>query len=180
MRYFIGFLVTIGLLILLIVLLFNSNNKSNVPSTSKSLVSYANTNAEVSFMLDGPTNADQIHERILITVNQFIVTYQQQQGYDGNVVNQQQFSNNQNAYTAFLNALQGAGFTLVPNEEQQYCALGNRYVFQLNQGNTQLERYWATSCMGLHTYNGAVNETVTLFEAQVPNYTTLTTGLKVQ
>lgn len=183
MRYFLGFLITIGLLIFLIVLLFNSNNKPKVPSTLRSLVSYSSTDADVSFMLDGPTNADQIHERIVIVVNKNIVTYQQQQGYDGKIVKQLQFTNNENAFSAFLNALQGVGFTTgktskVPNEEQQYCSLGNRYVFSLNQGNDLLERYWATSCKGPQTYGGATLTTVTLFKAQVPEYTTLTENLQ--
>jgi hypothetical protein len=178
MRYFIGFLAVVILLILLIVLLFRSNSGPTVPSTSKPLISYANTNAEVSYTLDGPTSSNTTHTRIIITVNQYTVTYQQQTGYDGYVVNQQQYPNTENAYSAFLNALQGVGFTLgipskTPNEEQQHCAQGDRYIYEITQNGNTLERYWATSCNQAHTYNGIPSLTNSLFQAQVPNYSQL-------
>jgi hypothetical protein len=181
MRYFIGFLAVVILLILLIVLLFRSNNGPTVPSTTKPLISYANTNAEVSYTLDYPTSSNLTHTRIIITVSQFTVTYQQQLGYDGNIVNQQQYPNTENAYLAFLNALQGVGFTLgvpskTPNEEQQHCAQGDRYIYEITQGSNTLERFWATSCNGPHTYNGLPSLTNSIFQAQVPDYNSLIRG----
>jgi hypothetical protein len=179
MRYFIGFLVTVGLLIILIILLFHSGSKTNVPTTSVTLVSYANTNSQVRLTIDGPINADQIHQQIQITVNKDTVTYDQIQGYNNTVENQQQFDNNENAYDTFLHALQLAGFTegdtgSALKDERGHCALGKRYIYELIQNGNDLERFWSTSCGNIvKTYNGLESLTISLFEAQVPDYKAL-------
>lgn len=180
MRYFIGLFITAGLLILLIFLLFHSGSKPVVPTTSQPLTSYANTDAEVRLTIDGPINASADHQQVQITVGKAIVTFDQFQGYDETVVNQQQFANSENAYSSFLYALQLNGFTegnssAALSNEQGHCAIGDRYIFQLIQGNSNLERYWATSCTNVvKSFDGDLPLMLTLFEAQVPNYQTLT------
>lgn len=186
MRYYIGFLVAVGLLITLIFLLFHGGGKSAVPTTAKPLYSYANTGSEVRLTIDGPVNANQNHQQVQITVNSNVVTFDQIQGYDGNVVNQQQFVNSQNAYTVFLHALAIAGYTegntsSALSNEQGHCALGSRYIFELIEGGNDLERFWATSCAAAlaQSYEGNVGLTLTLFEAQVPGYPALTQNLNI-
>lgn len=179
MRYFIGFLVTVGLIITLIILLFNGGGgKHEVSNTQKTLTSYANTDAEVSMTLAGPIVASSNYQQIQITVGRDNVTYQQYSGYDGQVVNTQIFANTENSYDAFLHALQHAGFTRGDSnpdlkDDVGYCSTGQRYIFKMNQDGDQLQRYWATSCGGTKTYLGALNLTLTLFQAQVPNYNEL-------
>jgi hypothetical protein len=183
MRYYIGFLVTFGLLILLVFLLFHGGNKANVPTTSAPLYSYASTGSQVRLTIDGPINANQDHVQVQITANQNIVTYDQIQGYDGNVINQQQFNNSENAYSAFLHALEVAGFTegntsRALSDEQGQCSLGDRFIFELIQNGNDIERFWVTSCpKSLRSYEGDAPLTITLFEAQVPEYGTLTKNL---
>jgi len=82
-----------------------------------------------------------------------------------------------------LLALAHAGFTIgnaAPSvsDERGYCALGDRYVFELRQDNKDLERYWATSCGSPKTYQGVLNLTLELFQAQVPQYANLTQNLR--
>jgi hypothetical protein len=182
MRYFIAFITALGLLFLLLFLLFHGGGKPKVPTTNKTLGSYANTDAYVRLTIDGPVNADQNHKAIRITVDQNQVQYQQINGYQGSVANQQSFASNQDAYANFLLALQHAGYTLGDNtaslkDERGYCPLGDRYIFELNQDGHELERYWATSCGKPKTYNGLVNLTLTLFQAQVPGYSQLSQQL---
>lgn len=182
MRYFIGFLVTVGLIILLIILLFNGGGKSKVPSTSKSLTSYASTNAQVSMTIDGPINATSEHDQVRITVDRDNVMYEHIKGYDGQVVDTQIFANTENSYDAFLHALLHAGFTNGNNspalrDESGYCPTGQRYIFELTQDSDTLERYWATSCGKPKTYLGLVDLTKTLFQAQVPGYDVLTQNI---
>jgi hypothetical protein len=178
MRYYLGLLITIGLLIVLIFLLFHGGGKKG-PTVSQPLYSYASTDAEVRLTIDGPINANQDHQQVQITVNQNVVTFDQFQGYDGTVVNQQQFANSESAYSSFLYALYLNGFTEGNNSsalssEQGHCALGDRYIFQLIEGGNNLERYWATDCPNVvKSYDGNLPLTLTLFEAQVPNYQTL-------
>jgi hypothetical protein len=186
MRYYIGFLVTVGLLVTLIFLLFHGGgNGTAVPLASKPLASYASTGSEVRLTIDGPINANLDHQQVQITVNANTVTYDQIQGYDGNVVNQQQFANSLNAYSAFLHALGIAGFTegstnSALGSEQGHCALGSRYVLELTQGGNDLERFWTTSCSGITaSYEGNFPLTLTLFEAQVPGYATLSQNLNI-
>jgi hypothetical protein len=193
MKYFIGFLVTIGLIIVLILLLFsggnggsdNSKPTSGKPKNTDELAAYASTNAVARLTIDGPIIANQNHQAVQITVDQNDVTYSQVQGYEGTVVNQQDFKNNQNAYSNFLYALGRAGFLKGNDDktlanEKGYCPTGNRYVFELIQNGKDIQRYWGTSCGGNNkTYLGSLNLTITLFQVQVPGYRTLTQSLNI-
>lgn len=175
-RYFVGFIATLGLIILLIVLLFNGGgNKAKVPSTSKTLNSYATTDAEVSMTIDGPIVADQDHQQIRVVVSNNDATFQHVQGYQGDVINQQSYANNVDAFTNFLFALGRVGFTngnrsSTLKDERGYCPLGDRYIFELTQDGQTIERFWATSCGGTKTYSGNLDTTITLFQRQIPDY----------
>lgn len=183
MRYFISFLVALGLLFLVIFLLFHGGNKPAAPQlTAQSLSSYASTDAEAVMTIDGPVNYVQNHQQIRVTVSRDTVTYEQLQGYSGNVVNMQQYANTQDAYTAFLLSLARAGFTQGNNDpkardERGFCPLNDRYIFQFTQDNHDLERYWTTTCAGPKTYLGSLNLTLRLFQLQVPNYSDLTQNI---
>lgn len=174
-RYFIGFVATIGLIILLIILLFSGGGKSKLPATHKALDSYATTDATVSMTIDGPINADQNHNQIQVVVSNSNATFEQIKGYQGNVVNLQNYANNVDAFTNFLFALERIGFTNGNNssalkDERGYCPLGDRYIFELQQDGQTLERYWVTSCGGTKTYLGSLDTTSQLFQNQIPNY----------
>lgn len=182
MRYFLGFLIAIGLIILVIILIFRGPSKPKVPATSKPLDSYVSTNAEVIMTTDGPVNAESLHQQVRITVERNNVTYEQINGYGGNVANQKVYANNADAFENFLKALSKAGFTRGNNDkaladEKGFCPLGRRYVFELTQGTQTLERYWATSCGNPKTYLGNLNLTLNLFQAQVPDYNDLVSDL---
>jgi hypothetical protein len=147
MRYFIAFFIAIALVILLIVLLFRGGGEPKTKVTPRTLHSYATTDAEASFTIDGPINAEQEHQQVRITVNHDTVTYEHIEGYNGNVVELKTFSNTVNAYTNFLFALGHAGFTrgkldkvAALNDERGYCPQGDRYIFEFNQGEKQIER----------------------------------------
>ncbi|HSW85199.1 MAG TPA: hypothetical protein VLF79_01110 [Candidatus Saccharimonadales bacterium] len=180
MRYILAFLVVVVLIFSLLLLLFHGGSKP--PKVSRSLGSYADTDAIASLTIDGPVNTDLIHQSVQISVGQDEVTYEQIQGYQGTVVNQQSFASNSNAYANFLLALQHAGFRLGDNnplykDDRGYCPLGDRYIFEFIDQGQQLERYWATSCGKPSTYRGNTSLTLSLFKAQVPNYNMLTSSL---
>jgi hypothetical protein len=182
-KYLAGFVATIVLIILLIVLVFHGGGGSKVSQTSKPLTSYANSDATVSLTIAGPVVANQNYNQVGITVSNSQTVYDQVQGYQNNVTKQQTFSNNVPAYTAFLYALERAGFTegnSASNLKQDlgYCPTGNTYIFQINQGSQQLQRYWITNCSGTPaSFKGASNLIIELFKAQVPNYNQLTPNL---
>ncbi len=178
-RYYVGILITFVLILILVLLVVHKPGKGTVPLTNKPLYDYATTNSEVRLTIDGPINANIDHQQVQITANANTVTFDQLQGYEGKVVVQQQFVNSNGAYSAFLRALSLAGYTngntaKALSNEQGYCPLGARYVFELIENNKDLLRFWATSCSGVtKTYNGDLPLTLSLFEAQVPNYQTL-------
>lgn len=184
MRYFVGFMITIGLIIVLILLLFRGGGSPKVPKTTKALTSYSTTDAEVRLTIDGPINADQIHQQVQITVGQDDATYEQLTGYNGAVVNSQSYANTETAYNVFLHALAHAGFTRGDiskqlADERGYCPLGDRYIFELIENGKDIERYWSTSCGKPKTYKGNTNFTLTLFQRQIPDYSTLTQHLSL-
>jgi hypothetical protein len=185
MRYLVGFLLAIGLLIILIIMLVSGGNKGQVPQTAKTLDSYAATDAAASMVIDGPINAAGEHQIIRITVDRENVTYEELRGYDGSVTEMHKFSNSENAYDVFLHALRHAGFTQgdtssKAGDEKGYCPLGERYIFQLVQGDESIERFWATSCGNPKTYHGNLGVTIALFKAQVPDYDKLSSNVIFQ
>lgn len=185
LRYFAGFIATIVLIILLIFLIFHGGGKAKVPTTSKTLDSYATTDAEVSMTIDGPIVANQNHQAIKITVANDTATYDEIQGYQGDVIKQQSYPNNVDSYTNFLFALERAGFTegstdSTLKDERGYCPLGDRYIFQINQDGQQLERYWTTNCSGTpKSFKGNTNLTITLFQDQIPDYDNLSNNVNL-
>lgn len=178
-KYFIGFLITIGLIVLVIILLFSGGGSNTPPKANHTLVSYANTDATATFTLVGPITSQQNHNAIRIIVGRDDVTYQQIQGYDGNVVNSQTFANTENAYNNFLYSLSRAGFTQGDtssslSNQLGYCPSGQQFIFDFNQDGRQLQHFWATSCGGTKTFKGNLNLNIALFEAQVPKFSNLT------
>lgn len=182
-RYLLGFIAVFGLIILLIILIFHGGGGKPKP-TPRTLDSYATTDAQVRLTIDGPINADQEHEQVQIIVSNTSAVYQQIQGYQGNVVNQKTYANNVNSYTNFLAALGHAGFTRGTNNpalknETGYCPLGSRYIYELQQDGQDIERFWSTTCGSPSTYGGNASLTLNLFEAQIPDFSTLTENLSI-
>ncbi len=185
MRYFFAFLVTILLLITLIFALFNRTSTPKSPTTTpKTLSSYANTDSQASLTIDGPINAASEHDQVKIMVNNDIVTFQILRGYDGNATKTQRFANSVNAYSAFLSALNNAGFTKwtadpAYGDGSGTCPLGDRYSIVFTAGGKKLENSWASTCVKPRTYLGNLPMTLTLFEYQVPDYGLLTNELNL-
>ncbi|GAC1501144.1 MAG: hypothetical protein NVS1B10_05170 [Candidatus Saccharimonadales bacterium] len=182
MRYIIGLLVTLGLIVLLLVLIFHGGGKPKV--ANKTIDSYAKTSSEASLTIDGPVNSNQVHQQIQIIVNKDTVKYEELQGYNGDVIHLQQFSNNENAYKNFLLALGHAGFSKGSTDpkladDRGYCPLGSRFIYQLKNDNKVVERFWATNCGKPKSYLGNLSITNNIFKAQVPEYNRITARLKI-
>jgi hypothetical protein len=177
MRYFFGFLLTIGLLIVVIIMIVTGgNDKAKAPGTNKTLQSYSSSSdAAVRLTIDGPINAASLHHAVRITVDRNNVSYEHLEGYDGNVTNLQTYPNSKDGFEVFLRALAAAGFTKGDldkklADERGYCPLGRRYIMELRQAERSIQRFWATSCGNPKSYGGNTALTVQLFKDQVPNY----------
>ncbi len=180
MRYFVGFLVTIGLIIMILVLLLRGG--SNPTTKPLQLGDYAYTGATAQLIIDGPINADQNHREILIAVSQQAVTLTVYQGYQQSIVTTKSYGNNESAFAVFLHALQHAGFTLgnkdkTLSDERGYCPSGDRFIYSFNNNGGDLLRYWSTGCGGQGTFKGNTSTIQFLFKQQVSDYDNLTANV---
>lgn len=175
-RYFIGFVIVVALIIFLFVLIFGGNDsKTKVANSSRLLSSYATSTSEVKMTIDGPTNASVDHRQVVVSVDQNQVLFQEKHGYDGDVTKSQNFANSPGSYQTFLRSLEYANFTKgdaahMSADERGYCPLGNRYIFELIDAGKVVQRFWATSCGKPKTFLGDVSLNIELFQKQVPNY----------
>jgi|SRR5581483_6119775 len=178
MRYLIGLVVVVGLIIALIILLLPGSKPKTL--SPHDLVGYASTGATARLTIDGPVTNEQTHQAVRISVTNTSVTYQQLNGYNEQVSNQQTFPSSVAAYDVFLHSLAHGGFTLGNrdpklSDERGFCPLGDRYIFEfMDENGNSLERFWATSCNGTpKTFNGNLPLNRALFQAQVPGYSDL-------
>ena len=176
MRYFLGFLVTIGLLIAVILMIFGGGDDApKVDKSSKPLSSYATSDSAVQLTIDGKTNANQLHQQVRIIVERDEVIFEIVNGYEGDVVKRDVFASNENAYATFLRSLSVAGFTKVDpdsklKDDRGYCSLGTKYIFQLRENDEEVLRSWASTCKSPRTFLGNLSTTLELFENQVPEF----------
>lgn len=185
MKYFLGFLVSIGLIVTVFILVLHGFSGGNKKQAGPDLSSYANTNTAMQLVVDGPINADQQHVGYRITVSSTEVDMDVYSGYQDNVTQTKTYVNNTAAYTSFLNALQLAGFTKgatgpkVQTNESGYCAAGDRYVYSIINEDTDAnkQRFWSTTCGGQGTFKGNISQVHLLFENQVPDFASLTNQL---
>jgi hypothetical protein len=184
MRYILGLFITIGLLIALIIILVSggSGGSSKVPSTSKTLDSYASTDARVRMTILGPVVANSNYEGLRITIDKNRATFEQLQNYDNRVVDSKTFDNTQLAYQSFLKALDKAGFTkgnaeLKDADYRGFCPLGSTYIFELIDKDNAIERFWSNSCGDPKTYYGNLSLTMELFRRQIPGYNQLSSKI---
>lgn len=180
-RYLLWLLAVIGLVIIVIILLLPGSTKKGLTGTQ--FIGYAGTNATASMIIDGQEGANSTHQAVRVDVSQNQVTYEQLSTYNYNVVKEQTFTNNENAYNVFLRSLYFAGFLKGNSNQSQsnpygLCPLSKRYILNFNNGSQSLLHWWTTSC-GDHTYNGQASLTITLFEKQVPNFENLTENLSL-
>jgi hypothetical protein len=179
----------VGLIIFIVILvaLFGGGKKPATPVNAlKPLGDYAETDATVSFTADGIVNADELHRSIRITISANQMQLDVLQGYNPQVIQSKTFVNNQEAYTVFLKAIANSGFvaknkkTKAPADPAGQCALGFRYILNLNQDGDDLSNLWASTCgTAVGNSSGAISTLQTLFQDQIPNYQTLTSQVNL-
>ncbi|HEX8182982.1 MAG TPA: hypothetical protein VF575_05280 [Candidatus Saccharimonadales bacterium] len=187
MKFIIGFLISIGLLIFVFVLIFRGGGDSADQTTKQGtkLIDYANSSSAVmQFTQEGPVTADLTHNRVRITVGRDQTTIETFKGYEGPAVNSKSYANNSTAYADFLQALQLAGYT-EGNSDKEFadergrCATGQRYIMGIQDGSSEIQRFWATSCGGAATFKGKSAIVRSLFIRQVPDYNTVAGNLSL-
>jgi hypothetical protein len=174
-RQIIAGLVGLGLVILVIVLLIKGfSGGSGTASTQVNVGKYADTAATATLLVDAPTNIDQEHHQIKITVSGTQNQVDVIQGYQGNVLDSRTYNNNAAGFGVFLQAIKLQNFAKGNNDKaaadyRGYCPTGERYIFTFNDGSKNLFTYWTTSCGG-GTFKGNRTAMLHLFRQQIPEF----------
>jgi hypothetical protein len=181
MRYFLGFLAVIGLIVLVFVLVLRGLGGSKQPNVQTLLTDYAKTETVMRITIDGPVNADANHRQVRITVGRDQNTIETIEGYEGHTIETRDYPNNEEAYYTFLRALQLQGYTKgnpdpARTDERGVCPLGKRYIFEIVTGSATVQRYWAGSCGG-GTFAGRIGTVRLLFQKQAPDYAKMTRSM---
>lgn len=179
----IGFFIAIILIIVAVFLIFSNKNLFNSqPSTSlgqqvNKIANYASTSAVASLTIDGPIVANKNFNQVVIDVSSDYVELKIVNGYNGHIIKKYLYSNNQNAYKAFLTSLALNGFELKVNNSKGLsgpigvCSDGDSYIFQLIRNSDKIINSWTTNCYSQpYTFAGNVNAVINLFQSQIPNY----------
>lgn len=183
-RYFIGFLLAIGLIVVVIILIIKALTGTHKGPTPLDLPSYANSDVRVQLTIDSPVTAPDTHSDIIMTIGSTQSTLLITKGYDSNVVSMKNYPMTSGAYAVLLKALAYNGFTkgiTDPNlaDERGHCAQGDRYIYEVLDGSgNDLQRYWRTSC-NTGTFKGNVSAIRSLFVRQFPDYGTQTQSAKL-
>jgi hypothetical protein len=187
-RNFLITFVVLLLFIFLVVKIFGGHHKKATPVNPatpvvKPLPDYSDSLAEVSMTIDGHINGDDQHRAIKITVDQYSRKMDIIGGYSGNILQENTFANNQQAYDVFLHSLQNSGFTAkrkkpATTNEVGRCPLGERFIFELNDSGDVLSHLWSSSC-GTGNLGGQSATLESLFKAQVTDYNKIISTAKV-
>jgi hypothetical protein len=182
MRFIIGFLVTIGLLIFVFVLIFRGGGSDSAAPAGRKLLDYANSSTvAMQYTQEGPVEADQTHDEVRITVGSTQTTIEVFQGYEGNIIRSKTYPNNSAAYADFLRGLQLLGYNNGSTDkaladERGFCPAGSRYVFAIKDGSSDVQRFWTSTCGG-GSFKGKGTNVRNLFLRQVPDYTAQTANI---
>ncbi|HSD56405.1 MAG TPA: hypothetical protein VLA92_04610, partial [Candidatus Saccharimonadales bacterium] len=105
MKYFFGFLASIGLVILVFILVLRGFGGKSDQVEQNPLTDYANSNALVRMTVDGPIVSDQQHQAYRVTVGRSETRVETLQGYEYETIESRTYNNNQEGYTNFLRAI---------------------------------------------------------------------------
>jgi hypothetical protein len=176
MRFIIGTLIAIGLLIFVFVLILRGGGGSKQAPVHQ-LIDYSNTSTFVQLTEEGPVSAEQTHRTVRITVSNQEASIETFNGYLENLVTSKTYNSNSEAYADFLRALDLAGYTKGNSDkavadERGYCEAGTRYVMEIKDGEHQIQRYWNSSC-NVGSFKGKTSIVLELFHRQIPDYSTV-------
>ncbi len=174
MKYFLGVLGVILLIIFVIVLALRGGDDTSTPAPDvKALTEYsAEPQSQVTMTTGGAINAEENHRIVSVQVTASNRSVAITEGYNGKVISEETFPNTTDAFSAFLAGLEQVGFSKVRSSKLDFtsvCPTGKRYSYVLNSNSEDVVNSWSATCER-GTYGGQVTNTQNLFQAQIPNY----------
>jgi hypothetical protein len=173
-------LITLGVVLLIIfgIVIINRGGGKTAVLTGKKVIKltdYAtNNNALMRYNIEGPINALENHRSMQVDVGPTSRSITIFTGYQGQVLTTQSYPNDGTAYSAFLAALNRAGFTRerrldASTNSDSVCPTANRTHYIVSDNNKDAMNLWSASCTA-GSFNGNTTLTQTLFKSQIPNY----------
>lgn len=167
--------------IIIFAIPWGSSKKAEIKQT-KILTDFADSSARVQMFVRGPVVSDKVHQSLKITVGHDSVDAVIFKGYQENVLKQQSFNNNYDAYSVFLSALLNSGFTARQKGSEYVnvpgtCPAGRLYTFEVVDSDDEgtPPSSWTTSCTTkTGTFAGSLNTVRNLFQNQIPDYNKFT------
>ena len=190
MKYVLGVLGVILLAVVAVVLIVSMNPSSNNGQKSGgkpavNLLDYiSKDSSHVSWTQQGPVVGEDERRAVRVTVSASERKIEILDGYEETVERSQTYPNSPDAYNTFLRSLKEAGFskerTVSQPDEKAVCPLGNRFIYDLTDGSNQIVRTWSASCSTtLGPFAGNSNLTRSLFQNQIPDYSTQIKNVKL-
>lgn len=155
--------------------IFSGSSKSNAPvAQSIKLDDYIKPSVFVRITVQGPVVANEQYDSYQIEVGQNYRTLKTFNGYTNTITSQKDLTNNQTAFTTFMKALKRYNFTSKikgsGDDETGFCAVGNRYIYEIYDANVQKFRSWGSSCSNTTGTSTASGSSVrALFQKQIPD-----------
>lgn len=149
-----------------------NGDSSQVESETISSVEQAST---VRYIVDGPVVANKEHRSTEVTISRSVVSMKVYSQYGSKLVASKSYTNTDDAYEAFLAALEKLDVTdrvRGTDAEDDYnelgaCAQGKRYILEID---TDIRR-WSTSCRNVDGTAGfSMGAVRSLVEKQVPDF----------
>lgn len=189
MRYGLGVLGIVVVALIAIGLIVSRPN--NATTTSKpvakgpavvNLLDHDKSDSAVKVTTQGRLVGEEQRRSVRITVTQSQRTIDVIQGYEGNVIKSETFSNTPAAYSTFIRALNTSGFTRyrkgANTDERGSCPQENRYIYEINKGGQQIQRLWSSSCGSADgSFAGSGSRVRDLFQHQIPEYDKFTSDV---
>jgi hypothetical protein len=180
MKYFLGILGGLLLLIFVLVLIFRGGSDNVTAPEVKRLAEYASEeNTTSQFTIAGAINGEEDHRIVSITVTDSARRIEILEGYDGRVLERKSYPNTTAAFEAFLAGLEQAGFS---NERrtrvafESVCPDGRRFSYGLESGDESVVDTWSASCEK-GSFAGKPSLVQSLFQAQIPEYNEFTSDV---
>lgn len=179
LRYILGFLVIVLILVVLGNLIFGgkkSTKETKAVVTQTSFANSAESNSAVTFVTAGVINGVDMHRQIRIIVNNTTRVLDIIDGYSGKVLSTQSYPNTQEAYREFLSALYTSGYTKenpanTNPDVSGRCPLGTRFIYMSAGIPNVPDELWTTNCKTvIGTFGGDSSSVNQLFRLQIPDY----------
>ena len=183
MRYIVGVIAVVLIMFFGIIWAVNRGG-DNGGDESVDLSQYVDRDGRVVFTHYGKVVGQQERRAVRVTVTREERVIEVLQGYDEQVIRTQTYPNIDAAYAEFIMSLHRAGYANEKEAEEDpsgFCPLGNRYTYELDDGNeAEVLNLWSTSCSGREgTFAGDPPTVRRLFQLQIPNYNDLTRDVRL-